>query len=153
MIYRWIRSPSASINPQVAGEELERIRVRHNGRLTPAAVVLEARNIDNPLHPTFEWNDAVAANSYRVEQAKYLIRSIEVTFDEPAEAKPTRAFVSVVKEDARAYTSITDAMSDPEMRGQVLYAAFRELEVWRSRYAELEELAEVFASIDRARAA
>lgn len=155
MIYRWkdgARLPS-SVEAQKAGEELERIRTKHNGRLEPEWVVHNAKSPHNPLHDLFEWDDNVAAQNYRVDQARAVIRSLEVVIEQAPEAKPIRAFVSVVQERDRSYTSVQHAMSDSDLRKQVLMQALTELEAWRKRYAELVELATVFAAIDEARAA
>lgn len=140
-------------DPQAVGSELERIRVRHNGRLEPDWVVHAAKQSSNPLHDLFEWNDNVAAQAYRVDQARSVIRSIEVVVEQAQQSKPVRAFVSVVRENDRSYTSVVDAMADPDLRKQVLRTALSELEAWRKRYAELVELAQVFAAIDEARGA
>ncbi|QCI93376.1 hypothetical protein [Novosphingobium sp. EMRT-2] len=153
MIYRWKEGARISVDPQAAGDELERIRVRHNGRLEPEWVVHTAKAAKNPLHDLFEWDDNVAAQNYRVDQARGIIRSIEVVVEAAEERKPMRAFVSVVQERDRSYTSVVHAMSDPDLRKQVLRAALTELEAWRKRYAELVELAQVFAAIDEARGA
>lgn len=153
MIYKWKQGSRVALDAEVAGAELERIRVHHNGRLESETVVREARSPANPLHPAFEWNDKTAAHQFRIEQAKYLIRSIEVVVDEAVEQRPIRAFVSVVREEDRSYTSVTDAMMSPDLRKQVLATALRELVAWRDRYAELVELANVFASIEEARSA
>ncbi|MDR6511455.1 hypothetical protein J2792_002327 [Novosphingobium capsulatum] len=153
MIYKWKSSGGLALPAQVVGEELERIRVANNGRLEGELVVERARDKANPLHPAFEWNDKKAAHAFRVDQARYLIRHIEVVVAEKPDAPPTRAFVSVVRDKDRSYTSVQHAMSDEELRQQVLAQAWAELEAWRKRYAELAELADVFASIDKARAA
>lgn len=153
MIYRWKEGARISVDAQAAGAELERIRVRHNGRLEPEWVVHNAKAPKNPLHDLFEWDDNVAAQNYRVDQARGIIRSIEVVVEATEKQKPVRAFVSVVQERDRSYTSVTHAMSDPDLRKQVLKAALNELEAWRKRYAELVELAQVFAAIDEARGA
>lgn len=153
MIYKWSRGGVAGVNPQAAGEELERIRVTNNGRLEPEDVVEVARDEANPLHPAFEWDDVLAAEAYRVDQARYVIRSIEVVVEPEQSPKPVRAFVSVVRGEDRSYTSVVHAMSDPALRQQILTAAMKEMEAWRTRYAELVELADVFAAIDKARAA
>ncbi|KPL67406.1 hypothetical protein SZ64_04375 [Erythrobacter sp. SG61-1L] len=152
MIYQWKSGARIGIDAQIAGEELERIRIRNNGRLESEMVIEAARDEQNPLHSEFQWNDAAAANAYRIEQARYLIRSIEAVVDHN-ESKPIRAFVSVVRDEDRSYTSVSHAMADPELRRQVLLGALRELEAWRDRYAELVELANVFVAIDEARAA
>ncbi|WP_298165123.1 hypothetical protein [Novosphingobium sp.] len=155
MIYKWregLRAPT-SVDPQKAGEELERIRTRHNGRLEPEWVVHNAKSPQNVLHDLFEWDDNVAAQNFRIDQARAVIRSVEAVIEEAPEAKPIRAFVSVVQERDRAYTSVQHAMADADLRKQVLMQALTELEAWRKRYAELVELATVFAAIDEARVA
>lgn len=54
------------------------------GRLLPSEVLNAARNEDSPLHGFFEWDESLAAEAYRLEQARELIRriKIEVVFDE-----------------------------------------------------------------------
>ena len=153
MIYKWKEGARVSIDPQTAGEEIERVRVAQNGRLLAPDLVERARDPSSPLHPAFEWDDATAAESWRVEQASYLIRSIEVIVERQEEDRPIRAFVSVKRDEDRSYTSVSHAMSDPELRQQVLRGALKELEAWQKRHAELVELATVFAAIDEARAA
>lgn len=154
MIYQWKGGSHLLIDAQAAGEELERIRVRQNGRIESEDVVREARDEASPLHPAFDWNDATAAEKYRVEQAKYLIRSIEIVIDKSGEEQiPIRAFVSVKRDEDRSYTSTIHALADPELRAQVVQQAFNELEAWRKRHAELTEFARVFAEIDQARGA
>lgn len=153
MVYKWNWTPAGGVDAQIAGEELERIRTWNNGRLDPAQVVNESKSKGAPLHPCFEWNDKVAAASYRIEQAKFIIRSIDVVVEKAKAPKETRAFVSVVRDDDRSYTSTAHALSDKELRQQVVDEALRALEAWRKRYAELTELADVFAAIDQARGA
>lgn len=153
MIYKWKpQGAPAGIDAQVAGEELERIRTFNNGRLEPKSVVDASRPKDAPLHPAFEWNDKKAAESWRQDQASHMIRHIEVTVDETGEKPPIRAFVSVKREEDRSYTSIQHALSDNDLRAQVVAQAWSDLEAWRKRYAELVEFAKVFAVIE-ARAA
>lgn len=154
MVYQWKPEARAKVEAQVAGEELERIRTWNNGRLEAAAVVEASRDPGAPLHDEFEWSDRKAARAYRTEQAKYLIRSITVLAERPnAPPAPVRAFVSVKRDEDRSYTSIGHALSDDELRAQVVTQAWRELEAWRRRYAELVDFANVFAVVDQARAA
>lgn len=151
-VYKWKPGAHLKINAKVAGTELERIRTKHNGRLTPTDVLEEAKSRNSPLHKAFEWDDTEAAHKYRVQQAQYLIRSIEVVVV-PQKGKATatnvRAFVSVKRERDRSYTSIAHAMSDAELREQVVAQAGKELQEWRHRYEKLSEFSKIFAAIDR----
>lgn len=154
MVYKWKEAAAVAVSAQVAGEELERIRVWNNGRLEADAVVKASRDPGAPLHPAFEWNDATAATAYRIDQARYMLRSIEVVLTSgEGDDRPIRAFVSVTRDNDRSYTSVGHAMSDPELRAQVVAAAWAELEAWRKRHAELIDFAQVFTAIDQARPA
>ena len=152
--YRWKPASHVKIDAQLAGEELERIKAAHNGRLDQEDIVDAARDEANPLHEHFEWDDATAAEAYRLDQAGHLIRTIEIIHERPdQEPTPIRAFVSVAQQEERFYVSTTDAMADPELRRQVINQAWRELEAWRCRHAELTEFGKIFSEIDQARGA
>lgn len=154
MIYQWKEGAHVKLDAQAAGEELERIRTWNNGRLEAKAVVEASADPGAPLHGAFEWNDRKAADGFRVEQAKYLIRSIGVVVDQSDdEARPIRAFVSVMRDEDRSYTSTAHALADPELRAQVVAQAWAELEAWRRRHAELVEFAKMFTAIEQARPA
>lgn len=151
-VYQWKSQMAfASVDPQAVGERLERIRLDKSGELTPEFVLEDAREAKSPLHGCFEWDDGLAAERYRLTQAGDVIRSITVVVSAPNPETPstrTRAFVNVETEAGRHYTSIAHAMSDADLRKQVLHRAFQELQSWRSRYTEYQELAAVFGAID-----
>lgn len=137
------------VEAQVVGEELETLRVRNNGHLTPRAIVDDARPPDAPLHQLFQWDDAKAAEAYREVQAQEVLRSVVVQIPErPPTADPVRAFVSVRVEHQPVYTSVGVALADDAMREQLLAQAMRELTGIRERYKELSELAALFTQID-----
>lgn len=153
--YFWKPKVVIPVPAQVAGEELERIRTVHNGRLTQADVVNEARDKANPLHKAFEWSDKKAAHEYRLTQAAYVIRSITVVEELGGDKQtaPVRAFVNVQRDEDRSYTSVAHAMSDTELRAQVVARAWKELEDWKARHAELVEFARLFSVIEDMRQA
>ncbi len=138
-------------NPQAIGQRLEQLRQKH-GELTADQVLTDARNPKSPLHDDFEWDDTAAAEQYRLAQARYILRSIVVVYDEAPEV-PTRAFILVDSGSGEAYQSTCVALSDADMRLQVLEKAKKEMAAFRRRYSELRELAEVFSAIDAALAA
>lgn len=49
------------------------------GTLEPTAVVEDARPKNSSLHGYFEWNDRIAAEKHRLDQARDLIQSVHVT--------------------------------------------------------------------------
>lgn len=81
------------IDAQEAGEELERIKQR-DGTIHADVVVDEARPEDAVLHPAFTWEDEVAAEKYRVIEARTLIKKVRVICPEPAEEPVVRATVA-----------------------------------------------------------
>lgn len=50
--------------------------------LLPSDVVRVARAPDHPLHSRFEWDDTKAAHKWRLDQARELIASVRVEFEQ-----------------------------------------------------------------------
>jgi hypothetical protein len=136
---------------QEVGERLEMLIEANNGQLTAAHVVDDARNPESILHPSFEWNDSVAAEMHRAETARKLMRSIVVVSvgDHVIDAE-VRGFVAVKDEDnATYYTSTVYAIQQPDLREQILEKAWRDLESWRNKYEHLKEFSNVINAIKR----
>jgi hypothetical protein len=57
--------------------ELEALR-SEDGLLRPETIVAAARDSASPLHNHFEWDDAAAAQIYRIAQARALIRQVKI---------------------------------------------------------------------------
>lgn len=157
MVYQWKASAQLSkLDPQKCGTRLEQIE-KKKGALTPETVVDDARSKSSPLHKGFTWDDSEAAEAHRLNEARYLLRQIVVVTsvpDKDEEPKTIRAFVSVQQEDGdeddnngKTYVNVTDALSDPKMREQVLTRAYNELKAWQARYEGLEEFAGVRKAI------
>lgn len=152
VIYGWRSGSRISIDPQKAGEALANLQRGRNELLEAEAIVSAARDETSVLHPHFEWDDAVAAEAFRCDQARELVRSLTIDISRSnLESKPVRAFVNVDVGQDRGYVSTMTAMSSETLRKQVLERAFAELESWRARHAELTELARIFAAIDETR--
>jgi hypothetical protein len=63
--------------PEEAIEAIKELEDRY-GRLTPEQVVDEAKDAKSPLHQFFDWDDSSAALSWRIEQARELIRRVKI---------------------------------------------------------------------------
>lgn len=149
MVYKWRKSTKTSLDPQVIGEHLEDLREKRG--LTPAVVVEDARQLNSPTHEFFEWDDEVAAHAHRLYQARELIAGLVVEIEEAPDTEPLRAFVSIKMDEGREYTSLQAAMSDRELREQVVEEALRELELWKRKYNGFHELAQIFEAIEAMR--
>jgi len=141
--YRWKNGGRRfAMSPETAAIELERIRSMH-GVLRAEDVVAEAKDPDNALHSVFEWDDTTAAENYRKEQARNLIRSVVVEVVDKKESEPltVRAFVHL--ESAKGYAETLDALANVETREEVLSRARAEMQSWMRRYRHLEEYADL----------
>lgn len=139
-------------NPQVIAE-LRRIAEVHGGQLKPSAVVQLAANEESPLHGYFDWSDTEAAHKWRLHQARQLIR-VSVEMIGPKESPTmTRVFVSLTpdRSDDTGYRVLTDVMSDPDYRKQLLADALDEMNRFEKKYQELKELAGVFSAMRKVR--
>lgn len=130
------------VSAQIAGEELERI-YQENGELDPAHVVEESRPENAPLHPCFEWNDAVAAEKYREYQAQSIIQNVTVETEHLTTDAPIRAFVHV----QNTYMPVDIVLNDAEKAEELLMSALRELKSFQRKYNSLSSLQPVFEAI------
>ena len=80
---------------EILGPYIEKMAKKNKSLLTPYDLVNDARNPDSPLHGHFEWNDAVAAEKFRVTQARKILRSIVIEVEDMNDA-PVRAFFSII---------------------------------------------------------
>lgn len=141
MVFKW-KIP-LGVSADAAAAELERIYDVHGG-IDPKTVVEESRPEGAVLHSLFEWDDAKAAEKYRVTQARFIIRNI-VQDEDTDEGKVTvRSFHSTEK----AYTPTSVILSDDELRNMLLERALHELEEFRVKYRHLSALARVFEAVD-----
>ena len=144
MIYQWKFKDLYPVNAQTAGEELDRIYQKH-GALTAAEIVNESREETAPLHPCFEWNDAVAAEKYRETQATEIVRAIVAISESNGQQQEIRAFVHVEKN----YQPISVVINNEEKMTELLAVALKELQAFQRKYATLSELKSVFAEIEK----
>lgn len=115
-------------------------RLKSTGSLTAERVVQEATNRRSPLHKHFTWDDAKAANLYRLEQARKLIRSIEVVVQTPKGREvPMRAYFSVRDaEGQRSYQGMTYVFETPALSDQIISEAHAQLQAWVAKYKKYQ---------------
>lgn len=138
-------------NPAIFAE-LQRIAGTHGGMLHAADVVESARNPQSILHSRFQWDDSVAAEHYRLFQARQLIRVVVTYIGDDQAGKLTRAYVSLTPDRTRAagggYHRVNAVLEDDSRRDRMLEDALIELSRFRRKYSDLRELASLFAAIE-----
>jgi hypothetical protein len=104
------------------------------GRLTAEQVVEEARPQSSPLHGCFEWDDSKAAESWRIEQARDLIKRVKIV-------------VEIEDKKIRVVAYVRDSDKEATQPG---YRALMRIEKRCARAVVAEELERVSELLDRA---
>ncbi len=135
MTYQWKLPGIYNVSAQTAGEELDRI-YHSRGKLEPADIVNESREADAPLHGCFEWDDAVAAEKYRENQASDIIRAVVIVDDTHEEMNNIRAFVHVES----TYQPMKVVVKSENKMQKLLQSVSDEVSDFRRKYNRLSEL-------------
>lgn len=110
------------------------------GALRAEDVVEEARSAKSPLHDWFEWDDSVAAEQYRLQQARQLVREIRVERVSDGAAATEHVFVNVRRlgdDEPQAYRTTDDVRA----KGEYLHDVHRQrLATIRRAVADIQEL-------------
>lgn len=136
---------------EILGKEIEKL----GSEFAPADLVAAAREKTSSIHDYFEWDDKIAGELYRVEQAGEYIRHVHIEFIGRGKiAGEMRAFQSVVVSDGddslrRVYKPVTEIVKHKDLREQVVARAYRELVSWRERWVQYRNVfGDVFEAID-----
>ena len=131
-------------------EELENIRLASDGILRPEDVVAFARDESTELHKRFLWDDSAAAELYRVEQARKIIRYVVQMEEIRGEPVEIRTYWSLVndRKDGDSYRNVLEIMRSDELKDALLEQCKRDFLALRKKYAHLVEFAKVFEAID-----
>jgi len=127
----------------------------HGGEITPEIVLEHAKKTASAMHGLFTWDDSEAAKQYRILQAGGLIRRIKVKMITKDEDEiPVRALHVVTRapdadgKTKTAYMPLRKILESPELSGEMLLNAKRELSSFRRKYAVLQELTHLISAID-----
>lgn len=132
-------------------DELAAIRNENEGRLTPLLVLEVARDEDHPLHSRFEWDDGIAAEKYRLDQAQRLIMSVKWRYDPDDPTKETRRYYAIRAADSDEYTydDVEEIMQDDFRRKLLLNEMQRRIDELVGQFGALEEFWRYLRGIKR----
>lgn len=123
-------------------QRLAEIEQSNDGRLTPEAVVEDAKNLDSPLHAHFEWDVDKAAMRHWIDRAREIITSVTVV---TRTDKTTVTSVYYVRDPSAAsseqgYVSIEALRTDADMAREAIVNEF-------SRAASMMHRAKALAKV------
>ena len=129
-------------------EEIQQI----GEEVKPEQVLNKARDEKSELHKCFEWNDSSAAEKYRLNQAREVIRHLIVIHrdDEDTGKEPIQFRVMMKNERDRdsGYKQTVVMVRDEDEYRKLLEQAYAELHCFKKKYSCLSELSEILALIE-----
>lgn len=115
---------------------------------TTAQILDKARDEQTELHKCFDWDDAEAAEKWRLQQARHIVCNLVIKEKSDTPRPEVRVFF---KTDAdNGYKPTVLIMQDKDEYRKLLDRALAELTSFRAKYKTLVELDGVFDAIDRA---
>ena len=135
------------VDAQIVGEMIE--NMNNSGiEVTPEALLDASRDRNAPTHCEFEWDDTIAAEKYRIEQATNLIRHIRIIREDGEEHEyKERGFVPIPG-GRNVYVPLQKALGKDEYREFLLKQAKTDTQVFLAKYRRLEELSAVTTAMN-----
>lgn len=134
------------------GERVLELYAEHH-QITKDAVLADATKRRSPLHDFFEWDDQAASHLFRLDQARYLLRSLEIRVARVVHGEeqqvPVRLFHMVKEkngEEHRFLVTLQDAQEDPEQFDQIVADALRGLVAYVRKHRVLTQLSGIIDS-------
>jgi hypothetical protein len=120
------------------------------GEVKASVLVDEARPEESPAHPAFEWRDGVAAEEYRLHQARQLIRRVSVIYeDEPTKLINVPVICSTDAGKEGSYKPTEVVVSEPDFFEAALNAAVQRLRSAQVAVDDLQRAASRLEPSDR----
>ena len=135
--------------------------VNAHGSITPQMLVEEARNESHALHHYFEWDDALAADKYRLRQATEMILATKfvcMLVERENEDKVKKAIEEASKphlvrkflpdfHSTGTYKGRGEVLSEAESRKAIVEKKISTLRAWCSSVVDIDELSEIRENI------
>ena len=99
---------------------------------------------DSELHKCFTWDDSKAANEWRKQEARQVVRLLVFADDETKQ--PTQ--IRVLQKATDAYEPVKTIVRNNDEYAKLLARAKAELKAFRERYKQINELEKVLEAID-----
>ena len=122
-----------NVNPEKVFHEIEEI----GERATPQEIVDRARDENSELHRCFTWDDGVAANNWRKQEARLIRGFLKFRSDTDEDAPEIHAFYFTGVDDG--YISARKVFTIPDEYAALLKRAYAELHAFSKKYHTLKD--------------
>lgn len=124
---------------KAANARLAELEIKGGGNLTHEMVLADAQDPSSPLHDYFEWDDTKAAQAWRIEQARLLVRSVRVVINTERQVITTIGYVRNpdLPGDEPGYVSTARILNDKDRAREVLLLEFERVTAALRRAREL----------------
>jgi hypothetical protein len=147
--YAWkIPSFAKNIDIDLAIQEMERIESLY-GSLTPQNILDASRPQNALFHALFQWDDTIAAEHYRLQQARIILNNIEITVI--GDGKPINISVyEVIKQPSTAsvYKNISTMTIDDIHF--IKTRTLKELNILKDKLSVYKEFSKVTSTLNQA---
>ncbi len=133
-----------------ARAELEELRAAGGGILQAEAVVERARSANSALHSYFEWDDDKAADAYRLQQARNVIRAVVRFLPAANGPRPVRAYVSLSTDrtiPGGGYRAVTEVLDDEALAARATDQLLVEMARLQSKFGAYVHLRPALAAM------
>lgn len=114
---------------------------------TTVQILDMARDEQTELHKCFDWNDAVAAEKWRLQQARHIVCNLVIKESSETPKPEVRVFYKTDVDSG--YKPVTLIMRDRDEYQKLLARALAELRSFQTKYETLTELDGVFDAINQ----
>lgn len=115
---------------------------------TPDAVVELARNENSVLHDLIDWDDKIAAEKWRRQQARIIMCNLVVEVQENKDSEPIELRILYKTDEDKEYRDIEFAVRHEDEYEKLLKQAKRDLLSYQTKYHILKELKPIFELIN-----
>ncbi len=150
--FRWKdRFTSNGVSANEAGRIIIELQENDSGLVTPEQIVRHACHPENPLHRLFEWDDTKAAEQFRLEQARNILRSLVYDVEIiPGKVEEIRYTVNVMQNGQNGYASIETALANDDLSRQVIDEASRYVQIAIKRLSQYRQMAKIVGTLEKA---
>ena len=139
IVAKWKVEGLIKADPQKIMDEINEI----GETVEPSEIVNKARNENTELHKCFEWRDDIAAEKFRLHQARNILCNLVFEGkDEEKKFEPIRLMYKTTENEG--YKSINLIMQKPDEYKALLNRAYSELQAFKNKYKMLKELKDIF---------